>query len=173
MATSSSRRSCVNDPNVFYYICGEYTLEHNQKLITNFVKQAYLTYFKVKLGDQDKSWAPHIVCKTCFEHLRQWTKKQRKCLRFAIPMVWREPKDHYSDCYFCGIKTKGSNRKNATSLTYPSLDSAIRPVVHSEELPVPVFEGLPQLESALSSEDDLSSNDSETTIADNDFPPSL
>ena len=92
----SSRRLCVNDPNVFCYICGEYTLEHNRKLITDFVKQAYLAYFKVKLGDQDKSWAPHIVCKTCIEHLRQWTKKQRKGLRFAIPMVWREPKDHYT-----------------------------------------------------------------------------
>ena len=41
MATSS-RRSFVNDPNVFCYICGEYTLEHNQKLIIDFVKQAYL-----------------------------------------------------------------------------------------------------------------------------------
>ena len=88
-------------------------------------------------------------------------------------MVWQEPKDHCSDCYFCGIKTKGINRKNRTSLTYPSLDSAIRPVPHSEQLPIPVFEGLPQLESALSSEDDLSSTDSETTIADNDFPSSL
>ena len=169
----SCRTSGVNDPNVFCYICGEYTLKHNRKLITDFVKQAYLAYFKVKLGNQDKSWASHIVCKTCNEHLRHWTKKQRKGLRFAIPMVWREPKDHYSDCYFCGIKTKGINRKNRTSLTYPSLDSAIRPVPPSEELPIPAFEGLPQLESALSSEDNLSSTDSETTIADNDFPPFL
>ena len=29
---------------VFCYICGEYTLEHNRKLITDFVKQAYLAY---------------------------------------------------------------------------------------------------------------------------------
>ena len=74
MATSSGR-SCVNDPDVFCYICGKCTLENNRKLITDFVKQAYLAYFKVKLGDQDKSWVPHIVCKTCIEHLRQWTKK--------------------------------------------------------------------------------------------------
>ena len=53
------------------------------------------------------------------------------------------------------------------------MDSTIRPVPHSEELPIPVFEGLPQLESALSSEDDLSSTDIETTIADNNFSPSL
>ena len=69
MATSS-RRSCVNDSNNFCYICCEYTFEYNRKLVTDFVKQAYLAYFEVKLGDQDKSWAPHIACKTCIEHLR-------------------------------------------------------------------------------------------------------
>ena len=174
MATSSrTRRRCVNDPDVFCYMYGEYTLEHNRKAISDFVKQAYLAYFKVKLGDQNKSLAPHIVCKTCIEHLQQWTNHKRKGLKFVFPMVWREPKDHHSDCYFCGIKTKGINRKNRNSVSYPSLDSAIRPVSHSEELPVPVFEGLPQLESTISSEDDLSSTDTETTIADNDFPPSL
>ena len=62
MATSS-KRSCVNDPNFFCYICGECTLEHNRKLITDFVKQAYLAYFEVKLGDQDKSWAPILFAK--------------------------------------------------------------------------------------------------------------
>ena len=36
---------------------------------------AYLAYFKVMLGDQDKAWAPHIVCKQCVEHLRQWKKR--------------------------------------------------------------------------------------------------
>ena len=54
MATSSrTRRRFVNDPDVFCYICGEYTLEHNRKAISDFVKQAYLAHFKLKLGDQD------------------------------------------------------------------------------------------------------------------------
>ena len=166
-ASSRIRRRCVNNPDVFCFICGEYTLEHSRKLISDFVKQTYLAYFKVKLGDQDKSWVPHIVSKTCTKHLRQWTNHKRKGLKFAFPMVWREPKDHYSDCYFCGIKTKGINRKNRNSVSYPCLDSAIRPVPHSEELPVPVFEG------TISSKDDLSSTDTETTIAGSDFPPSL
>ena len=44
---TSSRRRCLNEPNVFCYICGEYTLQHNKKTISDFVKRAYLAYFKV------------------------------------------------------------------------------------------------------------------------------
>ena len=58
-------------------------------------------------------------------------------------------------------------------MTYPNLDSAIRPVPHSEELPVLVFKGLPQLQSSLSSQEENISSDSDETLADNDFPPSL
>nr|CAI5858285.1 unnamed protein product [Callosobruchus analis] len=68
--------------------------QQNRGAITEFVKQAYLAYFGVKLGDQDKTWAPHLVCKTCTEQLRQWTTGKRKCLKFGVPMVWREPKNH-------------------------------------------------------------------------------
>ena len=64
MATSLRRR-CLNEPNVFCYNCGEYTLEHNRKTIGDFVKHAYLAYFKMMLGDQDKPRAPQIVCKPC------------------------------------------------------------------------------------------------------------
>ena len=31
------------------------------------VKKAYFAYFDVKLGSQDRYWAPYIVCKTGFE----------------------------------------------------------------------------------------------------------
>jgi len=71
------------------------------------------------------------------------------------------------------VKTKGINRKDRNSVTYPNLDSAIRRVPHNEELSAPVFEGLPQLESSLSSEEEDVSIDSDNTLTDNDFPPSL
>ena len=75
---SSGRRSCLNNPDSFCYICGEYTFKENQKTLSDFIKKAYLGYFGVKLGDQDKNWAPHQVCKTCTEHFRQWTTGKRK-----------------------------------------------------------------------------------------------
>ena len=58
--------------------------------ISEFVKRAYLAYFKLKMGDQDKSWVPYNVCKPCVEDLRQWAKGTRKQLSFGIPMVWWE-----------------------------------------------------------------------------------
>ena len=91
---TSPKRQCLNETNIFCYICGEYTLKHNKKIMSDFVKRAYLACFQVMLGNQDKPWAPDIVCKPCVEHLRQWTNKSRKSLGFAIPMVWLEPKDH-------------------------------------------------------------------------------
>lgn len=142
---SSSKRSCVNHPDVFCYICGEYTLKENRKNISDFVKKAYVGYFGVRLGDQDKTWAPHQVCKTCTEHLRQWTNGKRRSLKFGVPMVWREPKNHVDDCYFCLVNITGINRNNRSKWTYPDLVSARRPVPHSEEVPIPTFHQLPEL----------------------------
>jgi len=49
-------------------------LKQHRKRITDFVKQSYFAYSHVKLGDQDKPWAPHKVCKTCVENLGLWKK---------------------------------------------------------------------------------------------------
>ena len=153
---------------MFHYICGKYTLQSNRKGISDFVKCAYLAYFKVMLGDQDKAWAPHTVCKQCVDHLRQWIKKDKNLVSFGIPMVWRLPKNHFDDCYFCAI-----NRKNRNLLVYPNFESAIRPITHCNEIPVPVFKGLPDLELPGSEEDQasvLSTDSSEDIVSDVGFP---
>ena len=129
-------------------------MSENRQSVTNFVSQAYLAYFGCKLGDQDKEWAPHIVCKCCTEKLRGWTKGKKKGLTFGVPMVWREPTNHFDDCYFCAINLVGINRKNRKSLIYPNLASAIRPVPHCEEIPVPEFKGLPDLLDVEAGHDD-------------------
>nr|CAI5861869.1 unnamed protein product [Callosobruchus analis] len=165
-SASSSRRSCVNQPDVFCYICGEYMFQQNRRAITEFVKQAYLAYFGVKLGDQDKTWAPHLVCKTCTEQLRQWTTGKRKCLKFGVPMVWREPKNHVDDCYFCLANINGINRNNRHQWTYPNLDSAIRPIPHSDEIPIPTFHELPDISDNEHCPSDRSSHTNETNSDD-------
>ena len=91
-------------------------------------------------------------------------------------MIWREPKNHFDDCYFCAVNTKGINRKKRNSLVHPNLESAIRPTPHCNEIPVPVFTGLPELELPGSKKDRasvLSTDSSEDTVSVVGFPPSL
>ena len=78
------------------------------------------------------------MCHNGKEMLRKWTKGKRKGLPFGILMVWREPKKHPTDCYFCLVNTKDVGKKNP---------SAIRPVLPSDEFPK-IFNGL------VSSEDE-------------------
>ena len=61
---------CKNNPDRFYYICGNVVLPNCQAKITDLVKKEYHEYFGVKLGDQYKAFAPYICCKICVESLK-------------------------------------------------------------------------------------------------------
>ena len=75
---TSTSRSAKNHPDSFCYICGEFKITDERNRITEFIQKAYHAYFGIQFGDQDKPWAPHVVCKTCVEHLRQRTQGSRK-----------------------------------------------------------------------------------------------
>ena len=104
---------------------------------------------------------------TCIDYLRRWTNGKKSCLKFGIPLVWREPVKHDTDGYFCVINLIGINRKNRCSLKYPDLQSARHPVAHCDEIPVPVFEELPDI-----SDEDSSGveENEEEVIHDEDAP---
>ena len=70
-------RKCLNDPDKFCYVCGNYTLKTQRRSITNDIKKLYRYYFDVHLGDQDKSWAPHQICSSCSNGLRDWFNKKK------------------------------------------------------------------------------------------------
>ena len=161
---TSTSRSVKNHPDSFCYICGEFKITDERNRITEFIQKAYHAYFGIQFGDQDKPWAPHVVCKTCVEHLRQWTQGSRKPLKFGIPMIRREPKNHTNDCYFCAINLTVINKKKRKSLIYPNLSSALRPVAHCDEIPITVFKELANvpnenLDVSFEEQDDLNDND--------------
>jgi hypothetical protein len=62
--------------------------------------------------------------------------KRFTLLPFAIPMVWREPTDHASDCYFCLTSITGVTAKPKHTVKYPNLPSVMRSVPQSVKLPV-------------------------------------
>ena len=112
---ASSHRCCFNHPDIFCYICGSYTSKKQRKPISTVVKSAY---FGVKVRDQNKQWALHVAGKTCVEHLRQWINGKRQSLLFGVPMVWKKPKNHSDNCYFCTANIQEINRNNIRKGTY-------------------------------------------------------
>ncbi|GFX68536.1 uncharacterized protein TNCV_2432431 [Trichonephila clavipes] len=145
----------------------------DKKICTILIlKKVYLAYFGIKLGDQDKFWAPHVVCSVCVEELRQWFKGKKKSFRFAVPMIWREPKNHSDDCYFCSCSVQSFNLKNRKDISYSTIIlSAIRPAPHGPDFPIPsppdtldkVLDDLDQISHSSDSDDgyDPGTNDPE------------
>ena len=75
----------------FCYICEKRTYSSERKGISDFVKRGYLAYFGMPLGDQGKSWAPHIVCSFSYSSVHAWQKKKpNRHLNFAVPMALQE-----------------------------------------------------------------------------------
>jgi len=59
-------------------------------------------------------------------------------MNFSVPMIWRKQKDHSTDCYFCQQDyTDCTTAKKKKHIVYPNLQSAMRPVEHSKDLPAP------------------------------------
>ena len=84
-------------------------------------------------------------------------------------MIWREPKDHVTDCYLCLVNTQGFNAKNKSKIEYPNLPSAIRPVAHCDEIPVPIFTKLSDPDDEdIDDSDDEDIDDSEDEMLDDE-----
>ena len=138
MSSSTSKcRGCLNKANSFWYVCGDFTTVAQRRTITSLLRTAYFHYFDCKTGDQDKSWAPQICCKPCYNGLTAWFNGKKAALSFAVPMVWRGPRNHADDCYFCLTNITGFNASSRKRIKSPNLRSAMRPVPHSDDLPVP------------------------------------
>ena len=77
-------------------------------------------------------------CKTCGETLHQWIKRMKKS---TLEFQWSgvKPGNHVYICWFCITPAYGATNKTKHKIQYPYLDSAILPVPHSTEIPVPLF----------------------------------
>lgn len=154
---SSSRRRCLNNPDHFCYICGEYVFNKCRKVISELVKNTYFEYFGMLLDKNEKSWAPNCVCKSCVEYLRLWKSGKRSAFKFGTPTIWREPRNHLEDCYFCSVNVNGLNTKNRAKWQYPSTSCVQRPVQRSPDSSEPknISEPLEQdIEGPSSSQND-------------------
>lgn len=96
-----------------------------------------------------------------------WYQGQKRSMKFAVPRIWREPKDHVTDCYFCVVNPrKRRSGKNSKPVEYPDLASSSAPILHSSQFPVPQP---PQKSVKLSQS---SSHSSYGDVEDKEFVPS-
>ena len=112
--------------------------------------------FGMSIGNQDKTWSPHVCCRSCQSTLEGWLRGKIKCMPFAISRIWLEPTDHPNDCYFCMVDVSHYRKsQDKKIIVYPSIPTSIAPVPHCEDLPIPKP---PVLESSfgasISSEED-------------------
>jgi len=134
-------RGCKYPADIFFYVCGLYVgPKHvSYKIVPgNKYYIAYDFYFGMAIGDQDKSWAPHVICGSCKSTLEGWLRGQKRAMPFGVPRIWREPTNYYDDCYFCMTDiTEYRKAKGRSGIPYPNIPSSIAPVPHDETLPIP------------------------------------
>lgn len=125
---------CINSPDTFCYVCGCYY--EKEQVLHKIVKGtalwiAYRLYFGMPISDQDEPCAPYVVCGSCRSTLEGWLKGTERTMPFAVPRVWKEPKN------FCMIDvTKYRAVKGRQALQYTDIPSSGAPVPHEGTLQV-------------------------------------
>lgn len=154
---------CKNSSDIFCYICGQFCPASQRRPISPNLSSQYFKYFGRRIQNQDENWVPHISCKTCEINLGLWWNGSRESLSFGIPMIWSKQRNHDDDCYFCGTKVFGFSAKNKHKIVYPNCSSAVKPISHGDNCPVPIspnkpvsiIEDLEELEDWLERDDDI------------------
>ena len=125
--------------------------------------------------DQDKKWAPHVCCISCATILREWLNNKVRSIPFALPVIVKginRPFDRLLFLYISAASARNYKKKGRT-VNYPHISSAIRPVPHTEDLPLPV----PPQQYILDSDDQPTENWEKTpqpsTSTDADFTAGL
>ena len=115
-------RGCKYSADSLCYVCGEFFARRAKKHWLDSctrAKEAYHAYLRMPVGDQDKRWAPHVICDYCRHTLEAWFRGEKRAMRFAVPRVWGEPSDHLTDCYLCMVDpTKQRKGNNAPPIEY-------------------------------------------------------
>jgi hypothetical protein len=129
-------RDCVNSPDSFCHICGEVVVKKQQRNISDFVKNVYFAYFAVKLGNRTKRGPCIRYDRFVWKIFKCGLKARRNLFVSACPW-FGEPQHHGDDCYFCTCNIQGYNLKNKKEIVYPNLPSAMRPLPHGPDIPMP------------------------------------
>ena len=89
------------------------------------------------IGDQDKPWAPHVICGSCQSTLEEWFRGTRRAMSFAIHRIWGEPTNQHNNYYFSMIDiSKYKKIKEKYALQYLNILSSVAPVPYDHNIPI-------------------------------------
>ena len=108
--------------NRFCFVCGKFTNKEQQTNITYDIKKMYMIYFGCPLGDQDKTWASHKICRKWCLGLHNGINKRSSSMPFAVPMIWGNRKITVRIAIFISPKQRAFPL-NRDKIAYPNLDS--------------------------------------------------
>ena len=90
----------------FFYVCGVFISAKSIKhkiFEWNLFCLAYNVYFSAQVGDKDKTWALHVVRRSCRSILEAWYRGENWRMKFGVPRIWHKSTDHLQNCYFCKV----------------------------------------------------------------------
>lgn len=128
---------CKRSPDNFCYVCGLYIFKNSLYALTESLKIAFRNYFGFSVTNQDKEWVPHVICQSCKTVLHMWSTGAKRYLAFEVPMLWREPTNHVTDCYICLFEWSGVQNKLSTNIKYANVPSVSKPVPRSGRTVLP------------------------------------
>lgn len=115
-----------HNPNRFCKVCGDYKFPPSKKQqekgtrgqtltkITPHVRAGYELYYGVRMGDEDKEWAPKFSCCVCVTRLSNFVRTGQGMPVYADPIYWMEPTNHTADCFICTTKLSACGREVET-----------------------------------------------------------
>lgn len=83
----------------------------------------YIECFDIQINDPVYLWTPQIIYSSCKSGLERWKKGDQTAKRFESSMLWRQPQNHDTDCYFCLCNISRINSKKIKSWPYPNVNS--------------------------------------------------
>ncbi|XP_017466154.1 PREDICTED: uncharacterized protein LOC108378862 [Rhagoletis zephyria] len=134
MSKRTREFECNKDPDMFCFMCGQYTIIRRRRVFSDHIKTLYSKYFGIEPKNAEKPWTPNTLCTSCRVELIQWESGQQT--KFDTPMIWREPTCHSIECYICQTKVLGVGRSRG--VTYASVPTVTLPVLHSTAVADPV-----------------------------------
>lgn len=117
-------RRCTTVPKSFCYVCSELIFKKQRRISQNFLWNVipYISVSHFGISSRYIMGPSYLLHNMCEEF--NWLEERT------------EPRAHVSGCYFCLTDRNSIHFKRKHKIIYTNLPSAIRPVSHSETLPI-------------------------------------